>query len=144
VVNRVLCPACGQKVPCPAGQKIPPVHMAKRGHGGPLCYGRGRSRKGNSQGPQKASEKRESPRTRGAKRTKKKSSPSSGECSICHQKVRLRRDGRVVAHGYDGNGFKCGGSGRSPVGGRPEGSTTRQVPGAHVIGGGLPTLGRRR
>jgi hypothetical protein len=90
---------------------------------------------------------RKTPKAKGRnkkKGAKKKSPPLRGECSICHNQVQLRKDGRAVSHGYDGNGFKCGGSGRSPVGGRPEGSASKQVPGAHVVGGGLPTLGRGR
>jgi len=75
---------------------------------------------------------------------KKNSPPQSGTCSTCNKQVRLRNDGRAVSQLDDSGGTKCAGSGRSPIGGRPESSVKRQVPGDHVVGGGLPTLGRGR
>jgi hypothetical protein len=83
-------------------------------------------------------------KTKSARRKGEAPLPLKGECCICNKEVRLRRDGRAVSHGYDGNGFKCGGSGRSPVGGRPEGYAKRQASRVEVVGGGLPTQGRRR
>lgn len=64
----------------------------------------------------------------------------------CHRLVRLRRDGRLTSHGYDKDGFKCWGSGRSPVGGRAVTELLAQryrLPGAKVIGGGLPGHGKK-
>jgi hypothetical protein len=112
MVNRVHCLACGQDVPCPPGQKNPPAHKAGPS-GGRICYGPGRSQSGGFA----AGIEKQAP---GKRRGKKAKGPFKeyGEGVSCGKTVLLRRDGRLTSHGYDKDGFKCGGSGRSPVGGR--------------------------
>jgi hypothetical protein len=73
VVNTIYCPACGQDVPCPPGQKIPPAHKAKRKGLGGICYGSRRGQTGFLPGPEKGQD----PGTRREKEAKEKPSPAN-------------------------------------------------------------------
>jgi hypothetical protein len=89
-------------------------------------------------------EKGQGPGTRCGKKAKKVT--EYGECVYRRKKVLLRHDGRLISHGDDKDGFKCWGSGRSPVGGRAVTELLAKgyrLPGAKVIGGGLPGHGKR-
>lgn len=63
MVNTIHCPAGGQDVPCPPGQKNPPAHKAGPG-GDRICYG---PRRGQTGGLPR-SEKGQGPGTRRGKK----------------------------------------------------------------------------